>query len=259
MKDSIRRPVTVAMAVVASTTGLLACSSEEPSTAPAVSTAVSTQRTVSSPAAPTPTSVLVDSSLNAPLQEAAAADDAARVRDLLARGAQIESRGYLGRTPLVTATKNRAVDAARVLIDAGADVNAKDDIEDSAYLYAGAEGLDTILRMTLDHGADVTAVNRYGGTALIPAAEHGSISTVRMLIEAGVDVNHVNTPVWTALHEAVVYGDGSQRYQDVVTALLDASADPNIRDGQGRTVLANAQSRGQTAIVRILLDRGGAE
>ncbi|MGB6243870.1 ankyrin repeat domain-containing protein, partial [Gordonia sp. (in: high G+C Gram-positive bacteria)] len=177
---------------------------------------------------------------------------------LLARGAQIEARGAGGRTPLVAATKNQAARAARVLIDAGADVNAKDDMQDSAYLYAGAEGYDEILEMTLQHGADLRSVNRFGGTALIPAAEHGSVTTVRRLIEAGVDVDHVNTPRWTAMQEAVVYGDGSGRYQDTVRALLDAGADPNIRDANGRTVEDNARRLGQGAIVEILRShRGG--
>ena len=65
------------------------------------------------------------------------------------------------------------VDAARVLIDAGADVNAKDAIQDSPYLYAGARGHLDILRMTLAHGADLRSTNRYRGTALIPAAGAG--------------------------------------------------------------------------------------
>ena len=43
----------------------------------------------------------------------------------------------------------------RVLIEAGADVNAKDAIQDSPYLYAGARGHLEILRMTLAHGADL--------------------------------------------------------------------------------------------------------
>ncbi|WP_433685687.1 ankyrin repeat domain-containing protein [Nocardia sp. CA-119907] len=152
----------------------------------------------------------------------------------------------------MAATKNRATAAAQALIAAGADVNAKDDLEDSAYLYAGAEGLDDILEMTLRNGADLRSTNRYGGTALIPASEHGYVATVRMLIEAGVDVNHINNPRWTALHEAIVYGDGSERYQRVVAALLDAGADPSIRDGSGRTALYNAQRSGQIAIVSIL-------
>ena len=38
------------------------------------------------------------------------------------------------------ATKGNRIEAACALIAAGADVNAKDDMQDSAYLYAGAEG-----------------------------------------------------------------------------------------------------------------------
>ncbi|MFE7419635.1 ankyrin repeat domain-containing protein [Rhodococcus sp. NPDC057529] len=142
--------------------------------------------------------------------------------------------------------------AVRALLDAGADVNAKNAREDSAFLYAGAEGLNEILALTLDHGADVTSTNRFGGTALIPAAEHGHVETVRMLIEAGVPVNHVNDPGWTALLEAVVYGDGSARYQDVVRLLLDAGADPAIEDADGRTALQHAERRGQDAVAALL-------
>ncbi len=35
-------------------------------------------------------------------------------------------------------------------------------MQDSAYLYAGARGLDEILAMTLAHGADLRSTNRYG-------------------------------------------------------------------------------------------------
>lgn len=186
------------------------------------------------------------------LARAAAANDSEQVRHLIARGATIETRDQNGRTPLVIAAKARATAAARELIKAGANVNAKDNLQDSAYLYAGAEGLDDILELTLAHGADVRSLNRYGGTALIPASEHGHVTTVRRLIAAGVNVNHVNTPRWTALQEAIVYGDGSPRYQQVVTALLGAGADPLIRDGNGNTALDNARRRGQDAIVAIL-------
>ncbi|MFM1726559.1 ankyrin repeat domain-containing protein [Rhodococcus sp. PAM 2766] len=153
---------------------------------------------------------------------------------------------------LVAATKANEVAEAIALIEAGTDVNAKDAIEDSAFLYAGAEGLNDILVATLEHGADVHSTNRFGGTALIPAAEHGHVETVRILIDAGVPVNHVNDPGWTALLEAVVYGDGSARYVDVVGQLLDAGADPSIRDARGLTALQNAQARGQQDVVALL-------
>ncbi|MFD4294669.1 ankyrin repeat domain-containing protein [Rhodococcus sp. NPDC058532] len=188
---------------------------------------------------------------------AAVTDDADSVRAAVRRGAAIEARDDGGRTPLVAATKANAAAAAAALIAAGADVNAKDDMQDSAFLYAGAEGLDEILAGTLGHGADVRSINRFGGTALIPAAEHGLVETVRTLIRAGVPVNHVNHPGWTALLEAVVYGDGSARYVDVVGQLLDAGADPTIRDSQGRTVLQHARGLGQHDIVALLVARDG--
>src|SRR3546814_20102739 len=80
-----------------------------------------------------------------------------------------------------------------------------------------------------------------------------------MLIAAGVPVNHVNDPGWTALLEAVVYGDGSARYIDVITQLLDAGADPSIRDASGKTALANAESRGQSDVVARLQSRRRSE
>ncbi|MFD5177248.1 ankyrin repeat domain-containing protein [Nocardia sp. NPDC058379] len=244
------RASVLALAVLA--VGIGACSADPdvPQSAPVpVSTAAPAQ------AEAPPTTRQFDHSLDDELFAAAATDDVARVRDLLARGADPETRGDQGRTPLVAATKNRASAAAVALIEAGADVNAKDDLQDSAYLYAGAEGFDEILEPALRHGADLRSVNRYGGTALIPASEHGHVSTVRMLIAAGVEVNHVNTPRWTALQEAIVYGDGSQRYQETVTALLDAGADPGIRDAEGRTALQNAERKGQDAIVALLRGR----
>ncbi|MBT2496443.1 ankyrin repeat domain-containing protein [Microbacterium sp. ISL-59] len=199
------------------------------------------------PSAPTPEVSMSDATQD--LLIAAGDGDADAVRAALDAGAAIEGRGDGGMTALVAATKADQVDAARALIEAGADVNAKDDIQDSAYLYAGARGHDEILRLTLESGADLTSTNRFGGTALIPASERGLLATVEILLEAGVDPNHVNNLNWTALHEAIVLGDGSSRYVEVVRALIDGGADIGIRDGDGVLPVDLARSRGYDAIV----------
>lgn len=67
-----------------------------------------------------------------------------------------------------------------------------------------------------------------------------------------IDVNHVNNLGWTALLEAVILGDGSKRYQQIVTILLDAGADASIADRQGATALQHAERRGQREVARIL-------
>lgn len=184
---------------------------------------------------------------------AAASDgDVEGVRGALDDGADLEARGEGGMTALIAATKANEVDAARVLIEAGADVNAQDEIQDSAYLYAGARGHDEILLLTLENGADLKSTNRFGGTALIPASERGLLSTVQILLDAGVDPNHVNNLDWTALHEAIVLGDGSGAYVEVVEALLAGGADPSVADGQGDFPRELAASRGYDAIVAVL-------
>lgn len=153
---------------------------------------------------------------------------------------------------LIKAVKANKAQTAADLMSQGANVNAKDSIQDSAFLYAGAEGFDPILLETLKHGADVKATNRYGGTALIPASEHGHVSTVKILIDAGVPVNHVNNLGWTAMQEAILLNTGGPNQQQVISLLLDAGADPNIRDPEGRTSLQNAERLGFTAITKII-------
>ena len=151
----------------------------------------------------------------------------------------------------------KANDAAMVaeLIRAGGNVNARDAIQDSAFLYAGAEGFNDVLQLTLAAGADVRSTNRFGGTALIPASEHGHVETVSILLAAGVPVNHVNNLGWTAMQEAILLNNGGPRQQEVVRLLLAAGADPGIRDPQGRSALENAERLGFAEIAALLRAR----
>lgn len=156
---------------------------------------------------------------------------------------------------LIRAAKADNAPLVKELILAGGDVNAKDAIQDSAFLYAGAEGFNEVLRLALANGADVKSTNRFGGTALIPASEHGHVETVRILIGAGVPVNHVNNLGWTAIQESILLNDGGPRQQEVVRLLLAAGADPGIRDPQGRTALENAERLGFVEIAALIRGR----
>lgn len=194
--------------------------------------------------------------MSTPLHQAAADSDVAAITRLLAEGAAIDARDDTGATALLVATHADHRAAAEALIAAGADVNAKDRISDSPYLYAGARGHLAILKLTLSHGADLTSLNRYGGTALIPAAERGHVETVRTLIAAGVSIDHVNNLGWTALLEAIILGDGGEQHRQIVDLLIQAGADVNLADADGRSPLDHARMRGFAEIATALTAAG---
>jgi len=89
-----------------------------------------------------------------------------------------------------------------------------------------------------------------------PASERGHVKYVRRVVRTGIDVNHVNDLGWTALLEAVILGDGSRPYQQIVRILLDAGADPAVADRDGVTVRQHARDRRQVAVERILKKAG---
>ncbi|WP_139159339.1 MULTISPECIES: ankyrin repeat domain-containing protein [Serratia] len=178
------------------------------------------------------------------------------VKQALEQGASLEQRDKYQRTPLMAATHSNQVAVARMLIEKGANVNARDSIDDTPYLYAGARGLQEILLMTLKHGADLQSLNRYGGTALIPASERGHVETVQTLIDAGISVNHVNLLGWTALIEAIILGDGSDKYAQIVTKLIKGGADVNLADKDDNSPLTLATQKGYGNIIKILKSAG---
>jgi uncharacterized protein len=155
---------------------------------------------------------------------------------------------------LLAAAYANDVVAARGLIDAGADVNAKDETEQSAYLIATSEVGDDprLLGLTLDAGADVDAKDSYKGTGLIRAAERGHAAIVRRLLRTEVDVDHVNRLGWTALLEAVILGEGGPAHVATVRLLAAGGADVTIPDESGTTALEHARRRGFAEIERIL-------
>jgi len=182
-----------------------------------------------------------------------------QLQQLIRSGGNIDVVDSRGRSAVLIVTMQNNIEALRLLIELGADVDYYDKtksanvIDQTAFLYAGANGRNKALLLLINAGAKPNIYNYYGGTALIPAAEKGHVRTVELLLKnSKVDVNHVNNLGWTALMEAVVLSDGGVEQQQIVTLLLAYGADPSITDKEGITVLTHAQNRGYSAIVELL-------
>lgn len=180
-------------------------------------------------------------------------NDLKAVKTALDQGADINSQDKDGRSLLLIATVKKYIEMANLLVSYKADVNLQDHQSDSAFLYAGASGQTELVKLFLRSGARFDIFNRYNGTALIPACERGHTETVKILVTTkGFPVNHVNRLGWTALMEAVILGDGSGKYQEIVSLLKENGADLNIPDQDGRTPLQHADDLGFNEIVEIL-------
>ncbi|QRF60524.1 ankyrin repeat domain-containing protein [Variovorax paradoxus] len=183
------------------------------------------------------------------LYRAAWQGDLPRLRTLVASGARLDARDARGRTALQVATHARQREAIRLLAQAGASLDVLEDDRYDAVTIAAVADDPATLALLLSLGASAKQVtSRYDGTALIAAAHLGHDEVVRQLIAAGAPLDHVNNLHWTATIEAVVLGDGGERHQRTLAALIGAGANLSLADRQGRTPLQLAVARGYTAM-----------
>ena len=129
------------------------------------------------------------------------------VRMLEMRSIDVEAKGgEYGMTCLQTAAQNGHLSICRLLIDKGAQVEAKDNTDWTPLHWAANAGHVEIVRLLCDRGADVEARNRWGRRPLQSAAYHGHISVVKELIEVrNAEINARINGGWTALWWARLY------------------------------------------------------
>ncbi len=173
-----------------------------------------------------------------PLHAAAAQRNATSVCLLLQSGADPNARDRWGRTPIMWAARvilsdDRSTIAS--LARGGADVNAQDQEGLTALHIAAANAFDAEIDDLLAAGAVVDARDHKGQTPLMHAAgARWHDRQVDRLIRAGADVNATDKQGKTALmHAASQNHYGSK----AIEILLAHRADKSIRDAMGRSAL----------------------
>ena len=107
-----------------------------------------------------------------------------------------------GDTPLHDAAYRGYADVVKLLLAAGADVNAKDSFGDTPLHAAAINGQADVVKLLLAAGADVNAKGWIGYTPLHHAAYDGHADVAKLLLAAGADVNARNTVGDTPLDAA---------------------------------------------------------
>jgi ankyrin repeat protein len=170
-----------------------------------------------------------------------------------------------GKTPLHWAAERNAVDVARLLIDAGGDIEARTFWGASALDWAAGLGATQVRELLLSRGAS--------GLTLIVAAGLGRLDDVVAVVESGQDLvahRRRDAPLsadgdhWFAdsahiqgdvLSDAL-YAAARNGHCQVVMYLLDRGADVNAKGVFGGTGLHWAAMHGHRETTQLLASRG---
>ncbi len=128
------------------------------------------------------------------------------VKLLLDAGANLEKRkssppfsnASTDGTVLHFAAEGGSVESAKLLLDRGVDINAKDSADETPLHVAARRGRPEMVRYLLDRGANPNALNSADETPLHVAARCGRPEMVRYLLDRGADPNALNNSGKTA-------------------------------------------------------------
>jgi ankyrin repeat protein len=158
------------------------------------------------------------------------------------------------RTPLHNSSRDGDLDEVRRLLEAGADIGAKDKYGWTPLQRVCLRGHLEVARLLLDRGADARAVDKYGWTPLHRACWNGYLEVARLLLDRGADARAVNDLGYTPLHRACCNG-----YLEVARLLLDHGADATTASNVGSTPLRCAIDEYHHEVVELLRQHGAVD
>jgi ankyrin repeat protein len=171
----------------------------------------------------------------------------AMVKCLLAAGTSLRPED------LVTSVWAGSDDISKLLIAAGANPNARDDLGQSALHCAAEHGQNGVVQALISAKAKLNA-KANGTTPLLTAIQNGHEECGLQLLKAGADVSATGLLRRDALMNAAAMGQNR-----MVKALLEVGANPKAKDKDGKTALMLANEKEHAEVVRLLREGGSDE
>uniref|UniRef100_A0A7S0M388 NAD(P)(+)--arginine ADP-ribosyltransferase n=1 Tax=Cryptomonas curvata TaxID=233186 RepID=A0A7S0M388_9CRYP len=172
----------------------------------------------------------------------AAADDASpnALRLLIRAGANVDAAAPDGNTAIFRAAQYGNEDCLRVLIEARASIEPSNYMGATPLFVAAQNGHTACLRLLIEARANLEHETFLGSVSLLMAAQSGKVLCVQELLRAGANVNHAKADGVTPIYSAALEGR-----LDCVKALKAAGADLSLRCKDGYSALDAAREMGK--------------
>jgi ankyrin repeat protein len=175
------------------------------------------------------------------------------VKLLVGAGAKVNAQPTdEGSPPLVSAVLGGDLQVVKYLVECGADVTYRCSYGDMPLMLAAREGhIDVVEYLLGRPGVDIEAKNKYGERTIDIACRNDHLNVVKMLIAAGAKIEPQGNDEQGALAAAARWGN----WQVVKYLVEEAGADVQRAGYEGRTPLIAAGDGGRADVMEYLLGR----
>jgi ankyrin repeat protein len=183
------------------------------------------------------------------LMDAVVRNDVNSVKNLVMKGAYLDSKDSDGVTPLYEAVQSSYQEIALVLIKSGSDVNARDRRGTSVLMEAIKRKQFNVIQELFSKNINIHHRSRAGANALITAAIFGDSDLIKDLVMLGAKIEENN---FESLTQSVSFGN-----IQTTQKILQLGANPNsFLNSNGDTLLMTSIKQGCLEIFKILIKYG---